>query len=195
MEKPQPQLKGISAGCGSHLIEHAFDTELRVTWTDASRKTDVDASLGASVLTQKVWNIVIDIDPLHDWEIEPTRLFEGIWSVARQNRWRDDVVTPSRDLAILGEANLNVLGFERAVLSVSYIVLARPNDFHRPSRDGLGQQNSVKCEIRLVFPTDPATKHRGVNFNMSHVDSGRARGNRLNSRLGLEWSPYVNAVA
>ena len=47
VEKPQPYLKWIGAGRGSDLIEHAFNTELRVTRTDGSPKADVDASLGA----------------------------------------------------------------------------------------------------------------------------------------------------
>jgi hypothetical protein len=50
-EKPQPHIERIGAGRGSDLIEHAFDTELCVTITDGSQKTDVDASLGARVLT------------------------------------------------------------------------------------------------------------------------------------------------
>jgi hypothetical protein len=66
VEKPQPYLKRIGAGRGSDLIEHAFNTELRVTRTDGSPKTDVDASLGARVLTQEVGNIVIKVDSLRD---------------------------------------------------------------------------------------------------------------------------------
>src|SRR5438093_82729 len=105
-----------------------------------------------------------------------------------------DAVPPRRRCALRVERGLEDVVGGRTIEAVLEIVLARPDDLHRPT-DGLRRLHRVGDEIGLPAPTEAAAEQRGVDGHLLERQARDLGGERLVAAGILRRHPDFAALA